>query len=170
MASLVEDLLDVLSQETTEYNKLYEFAQSKRKAIVDRDLDFLERVTGEEQICSNNLKNLENKRLRLLKDMSVVLGQDDQLLSVTQVIEMLQTQPKEQQDLASARDELVKSATRMQFLNQQIQALLRQSLEMVEFDLTLYKSLKQAPETANYDRNASNTGDLLGDGGFDAKQ
>ena len=41
---------------------------------------------------------------------------------------------------------------------------------MVNFDLTLFKSLRQAPETANYDKNAYNTGELLGSSGFDAKQ
>jgi hypothetical protein len=40
----------------------------------------------------------------------------------------------------------------------------------VEFDLTLFKSLKQAPETANYDKNAYNTGSLLGSGSFDTSQ
>ena len=48
--------------------------------------------------------------------------------------------------------------------------LLKQAIEMVEFDLTLFRSLRQAPETANYDKNAYNTGTLLGGGGFDAKQ
>ena len=55
-------------------------------------------------------------------------------------------------------------------LNTQNQALIKQSLEMVEFDLTLLKSMRQAPETANYNKNACNTGDLLGSSGFDAKQ
>ena len=41
---------------------------------------------------------------------------------------------------------------------------------MVEFDLTLFKSLKQAPETANYDKNAYNTGELLGSSSFDTSQ
>ena len=54
--------------------------------------------------------------------------------------------------------------------NKRNEALLQQALEMVEFDLTLFKSMRQAPETANYDKNACNTGDLLGNSGFDAKQ
>ena len=41
---------------------------------------------------------------------------------------------------------------------------------MTEFDITLLKSLRQAPETANYDKNAYNTGAILGSSGFDAKQ
>ena len=41
---------------------------------------------------------------------------------------------------------------------------------MTEFDITLFKSMRQAPETANYDKSAYNTGTILGSSGFDAKQ
>jgi hypothetical protein len=47
---------------------------------------------------------------------------------------------------------------------------LRQAIELTEFDITLFKSLRQAPETANYNRKAYSTGVLLGGSGFDAKQ
>ena len=50
---------------------------------------------------------------------------------------------------------------RWQPYNEQNEILLNQALEMVEFDLTLLKSMRQAPETANYNKNACNTGDLL---------
>ena len=48
--------------------------------------------------------------------------------------------------------------------------LLAHAWEVVEFALPLRKSMRQAPETANYDRNANTTGDILGGSGFDAKQ
>ena len=48
--------------------------------------------------------------------------------------------------------------------------LVNQAMELVEFDMALLKSMRQAPETANYNRQAYNTGELLGSGGFDAKQ
>ena len=41
---------------------------------------------------------------------------------------------------------------------------------MAEFDITLFKSMRQAPETANYGKDAYNTGAILGSSGFDAKQ
>jgi hypothetical protein len=86
------------------------------------------------------------------------------------MIDLLDSQPQEQQALTKARDILVEAASKVQFANQQNYILLQQALEMVEFDLTLFKSLKQAPETANYDKNAYNTGSLLGSGSFDTSQ
>ena len=55
-------------------------------------------------------------------------------------------------------------------INQQNETLLKHAMEMAEFDLTLFRSMRQAPTTANYDKQANNTGDLLGSSGFDAKQ
>ena len=45
-------------------------------------------------------------------------------------------------------------------------------LEMVEFEMNLLQAMKAAPETANYNRGAYNTGNTMGvtPGGFDAKQ
>lgn len=170
MASLVDDLLDVMAKETEGYEKLYDLAEKKRQGIVNRDLEAMEVATSGENDVASDLKNLENKRVKILKDMSVVLGKDDETLTVTQVILLLSKQPKEQQALTSARDKLVKAASNMQFMNTQNQILLDQAMEMVEFDLTLFKSMRQAPETANYDKNAYSTGDILPSGGFDAKQ
>ena len=50
------------------------------------------------------------------------------------------------------------------------QMLTQQALELVEYDLNLFRSMRQAPETANYNKNAYNTGTLLGNSGFDFKQ
>ena len=70
----------------------------------------------------------------------------------------------------AARDNLLGAATKLQQKNQQNEILLRQAIELTEFDITLFKSIRQAPETANYNKNAYNTGALLGSSGFDAKQ
>ena len=170
MASLVEDLLNILSQEKDGYDRLYSLSEKKRDAIVHQKLPKLEELVTKEQNVSSDLKNLENKRVAALKGMSAVLGHDDELLTVTQIIDLLANQPKEQEALRTARDELVRSANRMQLLNEQNAILLQQAMEMVQFDLNLFKNLKQAPETANYNKGAYNTGDYLPSGGFDAKQ
>lgn len=170
MASLVEELLSGLRAEKEQYEKLLGLNDAKRQAIIAGAVEDLEAVTAQEEEISSVLKNLENKRLRTLRDMAVVLGHDGDTFTVTQVIDQLTSQPTEQQELTQARDSLVEVATKQQMANVQNSALLQQALEMVEFDLTLFKSLKQAPETANYDKNAYNTGDLLGSSSFDTSQ
>lgn len=170
MASLVEELLSVLETEKTTYDQLYELAEAEREAIINRKLDTLEATVAKEQELGSELKNLENTRVKSLKSMAIVLGKDGQELTVSQIIELLGSQPEEQKKLREAKDALVESATKMQFMNQQNQVLLNQAMELVDFDLTLFRSLRQAPETANYNRSAYSTGDILPSGGFDAKQ
>ncbi len=170
MASLVEELLVDLQTENETYGELLALSDTKRESIIKGNVEELEKITASEEEISSRLKNLENKRTSILKDMAVVLGHDGEIPTVTNVIEQLSSQPKEQQALTQARDRLVETASKLQFANQQNSILLQQALEMVEFDLTLFKSLKQAPETANYDKNAYNTGDLLGGGSFDTSQ
>ena len=170
MASLMEDLLDVLGKEEAEDQKLVEIAEQKRDAVIKGDIGQLGEVTIKEQDAASELLNLSHKRTQVLTDMAVVLGKDPNELTITKMIGYLEKQPTEQEKLTKQRDRLLEVGSQMRILNQQNESLLKQALEMVEFDLTLLKSMRQAPETANYDKNAYNTGDILGSSGFDAKQ
>ncbi|MBQ9392342.1 MAG: flagellar protein FlgN [Lachnospiraceae bacterium] len=166
----MDELLGVLRQEKQGYINLTELSEEKRVSIIQGNVEALDSISSKEQEVTSELKNLENKRVNILKDMAVVLGKDDEDITISKMIEMLERQPGEQAKLIQAKDELVACASKMQIANQQNEILLRHAMEMVEFDLTLLKSLKQAPETANYDKNAYNTGEILGNSGFDTKQ
>lgn len=166
----MDDLLDVIEQEDNHYRKLIELSTEKKDAIIKADIRRLEDITNEEQDVTSILKNLETRRAGVLSDMADVLGQDPETLTVQKMIGLLEKQPKEQKALSELRDRLRHTLDEMSVVNEQNRVLLEQALEMVNFDLTLFKSLRQAPETANYDKNAYNTGELLGSSGFDAKQ
>ena len=170
MASLMEELLQVLKDEEQQYEALIDLNDVKRGAVIKADIGALEEVTIKEQEAASALLNLSNKRGRVLNDMATVLGKDAGEMTINKMIGYLENQPVEQQQLIEQRDRLLEAGTRMRIMNQQNEALLKQALEMVEFDLTLLRSMRQAPETANYDRNAYSTGDLLGGSAFDAKQ
>ena len=49
---------------------------------------------------------------------------------------------------------------------------LEQALELVGYEINMYQAIKRAPETANYNKGAYNTGMAYGvsNKGFDAKQ
>ena len=58
MASLMDNLVEVLEKENGEYEKLVELAQQKKKALVKSDIAELERVTEQEQEVSGALSEL----------------------------------------------------------------------------------------------------------------
>ncbi len=162
----VEGLIEVLGQETEGYRKLSTLAERKRQIIIDQDLTGLERSTTEEQDLSDHLKSLENRRIQILKTFT----DQDVIPTVSDIVAALPQEDEITVSLSRAREELLEVAGRMQFLNSQNEVLLKQALEMVDFDLTLFKSLRQAPESGNYGRDAYSTGELLPSGAFDTKQ
>ncbi len=170
MASLMQELLDVLGEEEKQYQNLVELNDTKRGAVIQADLKELGAVTAKEQEIASVLANLANKRGGILNDMATVLGKEPKDMTINKMIGYLENQPEEQRMLTECRDRLLAAGNRMRAMNEQNQVLLNQAMEMVEFDLTLLRSMRQAPETANYDKNAYNTGELLGGSGFDAKQ
>lgn len=170
MASLVEELVEIIEQEIVLYRQLVEYGEQKRVILINADVPALEKLTALEQETSDELLALSNKQGAILKDISVVLGKSDEGMTVTKLIGYLGTQPDIQGKLTEAKDRLIGIAEEMEQINQLNKTLIAQAIELCEFDITLFKSLRQAPTTANYDRTANNTGSLLGGTGFDAKQ
>ncbi len=170
MASLVEELVTVLNEEEQMYRRFIEYGEKKRQILIDSDVPALEQLTGLEQTSSDELLSLSNRQIQILKDIATVIGKTEEKMTVTKLIEYLGSQPDIQTKLREARDGLLDAAGQVQELNKLNEALLKQAMELAEFDITLFRSMRQAPETANYDKNAYNTGTLLGSSGFDAKQ
>ncbi len=172
MASLMEDLIDTLEQESELYEKLLVLSREKTPIIVSGNIEELTKITDKEQVVVDKISALENKRESVTKDIAEVLNKDIQSLKLTNLIQMLGKQPKEQKKLSEIHDRLKNAVENVRTINEHNQDLITHSLEMVEFDLTMIQSLRQAPETANYGRRGYGTGDVLGSlsGGFDAKQ
>ena len=168
MASLVEELVNVLEAEKQIYTTLVGYEERKKDVLIAADVAALEEITTKEQLAGDDLIAYSNKQIQILKDIATVLGRTDGKMTVTRLISLLDTQPKVQEQLTEARDSLLTAANQMKTLSDQNAILIRQAIELNEFDMTLFKSLRQAPETANYDKSSYNTGSLLGGGGFDA--
>ena len=67
MASLMDNLVEVLEQENTWYEKLVSLSKDKKQAIIRADIAALEDITGQEQDISSELRNLDIRRDAVLK-------------------------------------------------------------------------------------------------------
>jgi len=172
MASLVDTLIDVLNGENSEYQKLIELASDKTEVIVKGDIDGLQHITDDEQLIVDRINALEKQRMQTMTEIAKILNTDVTELKLKVLISLLERSPKEQKALAEIHDKLRGTVYQMKLLNERNEALLNSAREMVDFNLNLIQSMRKAPETANYDKGAYNTGTLMGgvSGGFDAKQ
>lgn len=172
MASLMENLIDVLSQESTEYEELLALSQKKTPVIVRGDLEELQEITDDEQNLASRISRLEKTRVEITTDIANVLNKDVDSLKLRNLIDMLDGRPAEQARLAEAHDRLQSVVRELKRTNEQNKELLANAMEMVEFELALLQAANMAPETANYTRGAYSSGSHMGvpSGGFDAKQ
>ena len=172
MASLMEDLISILEQEDSLYEDLLKLSMSKTPVLISGDLEALSRITEDEQEIVNKVNALDKKREEGMKDIANVLGKDVKTLKLTDLIDVLRSRPAEQNRLASIYDKLSDTIGQMKRTNEQNKELIESSLEMVQFDMNVLQAYKAAPETANYSKNALNSGAYMGNmkGGFDAKQ
>ena len=172
MASLMETLIEVLEKENLEYKNLLELSMRKTPAIVSDDVKALAQITDEEQIIVSRINHLDNQRNEAVNDIANVLNKDVTKLKIADLIKMLAARPQEQAELASVFDELRRNVHAVKRVNEQNKELIESALEMVQFNMQVLQSMNKAPETANYNRGACNTGDVIGtvNKAFDAKQ
>lgn len=172
MASLMENLIQVLDEESQEYEQLLGLSMKKTPVLVSGDLDKLAKITDEEQNVVGKINRLEGKRQELFTDIANVINKDVKTLMLKDLVEMLSSRPVEQQKLAKVHDRLKSAVHEVKRVNEQNRELIKNTLEMVEFDMNILQAMKTAPETANYNKGAYNTGTYMGTetGGFDARQ
>lgn len=172
MASLMETLIEVLEKENLEYKNLLELSTRKTTVIVSEDLKELTKITDEEQIIVSRINHLDNQRNEAIDDIANVLNKDVTKLKIADLIKMLAARPQEQAKLASVFDELRRNVHTVKRVNEQNRELIESALEMVQFNMQVIQSMNKAPETANYNRGACSTGDVIGtvNKAFDAKQ
>lgn len=172
MASLMENLIETLEKESSEYEVLLGLSEKKTPIIVKGDLEALQKITDEEQIVVSRIHHLEQARMDVTKDIANVINKDVETLKLKNLIQMLEGRPKEQKKLQEVHDKLQKVIHRMQAVNSQNRDLINHALELVAFDMNLLQAMKAAPETANYNKGAYSAGSVIGTekSGFDAKQ
>ena len=172
MASLMEVLIDVLEQENQEYEKLLSLSMRKTSVIVSEDLTELAKITDEEQIIVGRINHLDHQRNEAVNDIADVLNKDVDKLKIVDLIKMLAGRTEEQEKLAAVFDRLRENVRGVKRANEQNGELIRDALELVQFNMNVLQAMNKAPESANYNRGAYNTGDVIGTSHmtFDAKQ
>jgi len=167
----MENMIDVMAKECSEYEGLLTLSQNKTPIIVSGDLVKLQKITDDEQELVSRIANLDKTREEVTADIANVLNKDVNTLKIANLITMLEGRPAEQQALATIHDRLQTSVRELKRVNEQNKELLDNALEMVEFEMNVLQAVKAAPETANYNRGAYSAGDTMGiSQGFDAKQ
>lgn len=161
-----------LEKENEEYGKLLELSMKKTPVIVGADLEQLQQITDEEQEIVSRINHLDRTRTDCMKQIAGVINKDVNELTLGMVVDIFKKRPAEHKKLADVYDKLKNTVYQVKRTNEQNRELIQNSLELIQFDMNVLQAMKAAPETANYTKNAYNSGDIMGTGAgrFDAKQ
>lgn len=172
MASLMENLIDILNEQYDAYSALVELSRKKTPIIVSGSLEDLQKITDEEQDAVNVVNDIDKKRIEIMGDIANVLNQDINNLKLLNLVELINTRPEEQAKLNEARGKLIEIGKELKTVNERNRELLENALEMIDFDMNLIQAMKQAPQMGNYNSGGVNTGEVYGTNlkGFDTKQ
>jgi len=169
MASLIEELIMVLGDEEKIYSEIIPIAEKKTQIIVNNDLQSLNSITEEEQELLGKISKLEKKRQEVIRNIGIVMNKKESELNFITIIELLNGQEKEQEELRKLHDKLKRTIDILSTLNERNQMLIKQSLEMIDFDINLMQSLRTSPGVGQY--NIASEVEMQGmkSGMFDAK-
>jgi len=171
VASLIEELINILEEEYKIYSSLIPIANEKTQVIVDNNIAALQEITAKEQKAIDKITALEHKRGKVMEDIKTVLGKKGENLNLKALIELLKGQEKEQKVLAQLHDKLKDTVNYLAGINNRNKSLIEQSLEMIDFNMNFLQSLRMLPGNNTYNKYASqNYDEIPGTGMFDAKQ
>ena len=171
MASLIEDLITSLEEESSLYDALIKESMEKTPVIVANDINRLSEANAREQKIVDDITAVAHKREMAMKEIATVLGKDANTITVSEIIQTMEKQPEFQHPLIVVKDRMLKQVEELRQINTHNQELLQTSLEMTEYSINLMQSMNQAPETANYS-GTGYSGSTLGTSrsSFDTKQ
>ena len=171
MASLMEELIGTLTAEEEIYRDLVPVEEEKTRAIIANDLKALKDITVREHELVDRTSALEGKRERVTLDIATVLSMDPKNITLEKIIDVLKNQPDDQKRLQIVHDRLRKTVMRLQAVNDQNKTLLKEAMDMIEFNMNVIRSTRMSSGSSNYSSDASEVAGMAPQHGmFDAKQ
>ncbi len=171
MASLMEELITTLNEEDAVYRRLIPVEQEKTRAVIANDLKALEDITEREHNLVDQTSALETRRERIAVDVATVLGMNPKTITLKEIIESLKNQPKDQKELQEVHDRLRRTVMQLQEINTQNKELLKESMDMLEFNMNVIRSTRMSSGSSNYSSDASEVAGMAPQhGSFDTKQ
>lgn len=171
MASLMEELITTLDAEEILYRQLIPIEEDKTRAVIANDLEALQDIAAREHDLVDQTSAMEHKREQIAVDIATVLGKDPKTITLEQIAEALKNQPEDQRKLQIIHDRLKKTVARLQELNEQNKLLLKEAMEMVEFNMNVIRSTRMSSGSSNYSSSAAEVEGMAPQHGmFDAKQ
>ena len=99
MAGLINELIDVLTEEISCYEELLKISKGKTDIIVEGDVVSLQNLTSHEQEIVGKTIKLEKKREEIIEDIALVLNENKDTLTISKLLDKLKDTVQESKKL-----------------------------------------------------------------------
>lgn len=165
IASLIEELIDTLSEQNKIYENLLEIASKKKVAIIENNIPNLQEIIAQENTIVGRNIRLDRKRVELFNDMCTVLNK--KTITLSDIIETIKGQDGEK-NLLEIKQKAEDILPKLKNLNDQNQELIQISIDYVDYSMNLIRGGAMGMPT--YYDSAGNEINISDKKMFDAKQ
>jgi len=156
MAGMINQFIDILSEQTLRCEELLGLAKEKKDVIIKNDIDELQKITNLENMVISQNNRLERTRTALLKDIAEVLGKRGQDMDLKALLEAMEGQA-EQQPLREAGEKLRGILAELKEANEFNASLIQNALEYIDYSLNVIRTSEQL-EGPEYPEHIAPTG------------
>ncbi|MCL2048313.1 MAG: flagellar protein FlgN [Defluviitaleaceae bacterium] len=168
MAGMLDQLVDVMKEQTERHNELHGLSLEEKDAIIKNDIDALQNLVSLKNMVIAQNNRLEKQRISLVKDIADVMAHKSNDISLADLIAII-TNAADQEKLREAGAGLRAAVERLKEINDINKSLLESSIEFVEYSLNALRSTI-SPEPPEYPRRPTIGGEGNGAGTFDTKR
>lgn len=145
MGTNLQHLIDVLKEQTRLMADMTHCLAAEREAVIAGDREALDREVAQKELLVQRIQDAESRRQRQVDAVSASLDITDS--GVTLETLAAATPPPWSQRLTVCRDELRREIEQVQMSNQSNQALVNQSLAMVQGSLEMLGNISPGKGT-----------------------
>jgi len=134
-ATTFQQLVQQLQQLLLIYRALFTFADEKKSAIIENNVETINMITMKETKALKPVPELEASTRTLMTKLQRELGFRPKLkMSLSEMVQLL-IDPNQKQELAQLQNDLAHMSERLKQVNEHNQQLIQLSLEYVHFSL-----------------------------------
>ena len=162
MAGMITNLIEILNEQTERHTELLGLSIEEKDAIVQNDIETLQKLVNLKNIVISQNNKLEKKRLSLVTDIAEVLALKGQEIDIKALADMLEGKP-EQAELVEAGRKLRDVVLELKQVNDLNKELLENALGFVEYSLNALRSaISPEPAAVPIGKPTNNAGNVTG--------
>ena len=135
MEALMAELAQIVEKEVLTFQRLLESLTLEQKALIQHDIASIEAAVAEQQKLTQHAALLEKGRVRLVKQLAVLLGENSADLTLKRLLERVEGPQADL--LCGLRQSLIEIHEQLRQENRNNTLLLRQSMKYVDKSLQL---------------------------------